>query len=126
MPTGAEDVVSFPRFTGRVACGEVGPTGPQGPSDFSGWEIVTSSLKNPLGFDEMDQTTECPDGKVTTGGGGYIEMTTQEGSGEKGWLIRTSRPIDNGTAWEVKARDDSLATFGTFVLTVYAICATPS
>jgi hypothetical protein len=61
-------------------------------------------------------TAVCPAGKRVLGGGGS--------QGSFGWYIDDSRPLTNGTGWQVQYAPSITGNPGTGIGEAWAICAT--
>ena len=116
--TGATGPVGAPGATGAQ-----GAAGAPGAAGVSGYEIVTASTASSVGATTQAMTATCPVGKQAVGGGGqsvfvigisgYFELIT----------LHASRPISNGSGWNVQAADPNLGQHTGWYLTAYAVCA---
>jgi hypothetical protein len=102
---------------GQLPAGAQGPAGPQGPPGIAGLErrdVVTPSSS----ANTKTLSAVCPTGKRVIGGGARVT-----GSGVADVTINESFPDSDGTKWNATARESD-ATIGSWVLQVYALCAT--
>jgi hypothetical protein len=94
--------------------------GPQGPSGFSGYQIVTASGTAAL-TSGMQITTRvlCPVGKKVLGGG--LTQTTPAGFALSLTLV-SSFP-DTNASWLVAVRNNESFSLPSVTVTAYAICS---
>jgi len=104
-----------------VSWNQAGQAGQDGADGVSGYEtVVKEQPEDALGFFGSVSAT-CPTGKKVTGGGAIA--VTADGGVQDGYQVINSSPTADSTGWR--------ATFNignplndSFVLKVYAICAT--
>jgi hypothetical protein len=84
--------------------GPPGPTGPQGPPGIAGYVVVEGPAVT-MGL-AATSTAVCPAGKFVLGGGYYAPSIAPLAAVVQGNpIVIYNRPINSGTAWEVRTRN---------------------
>jgi Collagen triple helix repeat (20 copies) len=99
--------------------GPTGPAGPQGPPGIAGYVVVEGPAVT-MGL-AATSTAVCPVGKFVLGGGYYAPSVAPLAAVVQGNpIVIYNRPINSGTAWEVRTRN---SVPNPLQQRAYAVCA---